>query len=660
MIVSIYIKEHEYLNISGQTMNFGGKYIYSFEEYGGKILVKRIINEKYISDFFNISESSCKVNLLSAIVGANGVGKSSVLDIIRSTFSNPNYLGDFTHNSSIILMEENEETKILHSNIVAEIYLLEADKEIKLNRADKNHYQSIYYSPHFDLKYHPNFDEIDPYDISLDKYIQKDLENADEKGTNENGWKYPLHEELKFKNSIRQIELMLSSIFQNNSVFSKIFNLPEYKTGVLYFRETNIDYDNKGKVNFSNTPMPLRSIIQLILDKLEEEYEKWHAIRIFDENDNVTNQEKVNKYLLERYVIQCFITTIINQMEKHNTWLEEGHIPEPYPMERFANNSAKEVFYYFIKESYIQIGNRQKHIFNSEDVIAFIEKLFTLFEKEKNPDKITKQSIWLDLSELKEILELHKEIITNLFHYYPKYERKIDEMDYVEGFLSFYPTDRNMSSGETATLNLFSKLYDFIDLNLVEERKSLPDRQNYILLLDEADLGFHPLWKKKYVNAILKSLPYFFENLPLKPNLQIIITTHDPLTLSDIPLNNVIFLQKQENFCGVVSRNDKIQKTFGANITDLLTHSFFVGDGLIGDFAKSKIEDTITWINENKTNQGENFEKELKYYKKVINLIDERVLKLKLTEMIIELVPDDDYHNQIIEEEIEKLKRLRK
>lgn len=64
---------------------------------------------------------------------------------------------------------------------------------------------------------------------------------------------------------------MQSSIFQNNSVFRDIFNLPEYKIGVLYFRETNIDYDDKGKVNFWNTPMPLQSIIQLILDKNRKE-----------------------------------------------------------------------------------------------------------------------------------------------------------------------------------------------------------------------------------------------------------------------------------------------------------------------------------------------------------------------------------------------------
>ncbi|MDO4727191.1 MAG: hypothetical protein Q4A56_08275 [Porphyromonadaceae bacterium] len=108
--------------------------------------------------------------------------------------------------------------------------------------------------------------------------------------------------------------------------------------------------------------------------------------------------------------------------------------------------------------------------------------------------------------------------------------------------------------------------------------------------------------------------------------------------------------------------NKNIKKeVFGANITDLLAHSFFVENGLIGDFAKSKIEETINWINEQRGKTlGQIDPDKLEYYKKVISLIDERVLKLKLTEMITELVPDDDYHNQIIEEEIEKLKRLRK
>lgn len=659
MIASIYLREHEYLKLrTPQTLNFGGKYLYSFEEQGEKILVKRTLNEKYIPDFFNISGSVCKVELLSAVVGQNGVGKSTVLDVIRKIFVEHIY--SMSYNDSTILVEVEGETKVLFSNYKVFMITDDGDQSPEsykeLEKIQTQDYQSIYYSPHFDLKYNPNFDEVDKYDISLDQFIKQDLEDKDKKGTDENGWRFPLHEELVFNNSMRQIEFLSSSIFKENFVFREVFDLPQYETGILYFRDVEIP-------DFHNTPMPLRPIIELILEKAENESRDWHSIRKFDKNHNVLNQAEVNRYLLERFVIKAFISIVIEQMEKENTWLEEGKIENPYDMNRFKDFSAKDLLFYFIKESYIEKGNFKKQIFDYDEIIPFFEKLDSLFEEETNPDDINKQSIRLNLDDVKEIMQLHKKIVINLLHYYPSNEGLVDKGDYTDGFIAFKPTDRNMSSGETAMLNFFSRLYSFIQDNLIEESKSLSNKENYILLLDEADLGFHPIWKKKYVDAILKALPYFFESLKEKPKLQIIITTHDPLTLSDLPINNVVFLQKEDKYCSVISGTDqnKIQKTFGANITDLLAYSFFVGDGLVGDFAKSKIEKTIIWINENKGKSLENINAdELEHHKKVINLIDERVLRLKLTEMITDLVPDNEYYNQAIDDEITKLNQLRK
>jgi predicted ATP-binding protein involved in virulence len=178
-------------------------------------------------------------------------------------------------------------------------------------------------------------------------------------------------------------------------------------------------------------------------------------------------------------------------------------------------------------------------------------------------------------------------------------------------------------------------------------------------------LEFHPVWKKRYVNAILKSLPHFFKSLDVVPKLQIIITTHDPLTLSDLPINNVVFLHKKGDYSTVINDTNKIQKTFGANITDLLAHSFFVEDGLIGDFAKSKIKGVIKWIEKNKNLSKEkkstsSFQEELKYNKKIINLIDEKIVKIKLAEMITEFTVDDEYYNEVIDKEIEFLRNKKK
>jgi hypothetical protein len=684
MIVGIYLKEHQYLIKEPQTLNFGGKYLYSFLPVGNDLIVRKKLNEKHIPDFFNISDSSCKINLLSAIVGQNGVGKSSILDVIRSVFIEHIY--SMPHSISTVLVEVEGETKVLYTNCKTYI-VVDDDKEQtnasirrdfklksildlkdedeknvyeELEEINLDDYQSLYYSPHFDLKYNNDFDEVDKYDISLDQFIKQDLEDTDKKGTNENGWRFPLHEELVFKNSMRQIDFLSSSIFKDNIIFREVFDLPQYEKGILHFRDVEIS-------DFHNTPNPLRPIIKLILEKVETESSEWHSIRKFDKKHDVLNQNEVNKYLLERFVIRAFISVVVKQMEKENTWLEEGKIDNPYDLTRFKETSAIELLFYFIKESYIEKADFKKSIFIADEIIPFFEKLEILFSKETDPYNITKQSIRLNLEEVKEILNLHRNIILNLRNYFPTLEGLHRDRDYIDGFISFRPTDRSLSSGENALLNFFSKLHSFIKDNLIEESKSLPYRKNYIILLDEADLGFHPVWKKRYVDAILKTIPYFFESLEVKPKLQIIITTHDPLTLSDLPINNVVFLYKDEGLCRIMSNDDKnkIQKTFGANITDLLAHSFFVEDGLIGDFSKSKIKEVIEWIKESKKSSDKfkstpKFIAQLEYYKSIVNLIDEKIVKMKLAEMITDLVPDNDYYNQIIESEIEFLRNRKK
>jgi predicted ATP-binding protein involved in virulence len=682
MIASIYLEKHEYLIKQPQIINLGAKYLYSFMRVDENIIVSRKLNDRYIPNFFDISESACKIKLLSAIVGQNGVGKSTILDCIRSIFVEHTY--SMPHNISTVLVEVNGETKVLISDSKVNLVLdhnddtnssvkrdfkiesvLKSEKEVisykELEVVDILEYQSLYYSPHFDLKYNSKFSEVDGYDISLDQFIKLDLLETDKWGTNENGIRFDLHDELLLKNSMRQIEFLNSSIFKNNLVFREVFNLPNYNTGILYIRDVVIP-------EFNDTPNPLRPIIKVILEKVKNENKNWIIIR--DENSHLEDkiqQALINRHFLERFVIKAFISTVIDQMEKRNTWLEEGKIEDPYNIDRFKHSSAKDVLFYFIKESYIESGKKKHPIFNYKEILPFFSTLESLFANETNPNYVTKQYIRLKLEDLKEVLELHKKIVLDLLHYYPAYDGLIDKTDYTNGFIAFRPTDRNMSSGENALLNFFSKLYSFIENNLVEQSKSLPDKRKYILLLDEADLGFHPVWKKRYVDAILKTLPFFFESLKVIPNLQIIITTHDPLTLSDLPINNVTFLQKDNGFCNAISDNgnNKIQKTFGANITDLLAHSFFVDNGLIGDFAKTKIKEVIDWVNESKVlsdkaKSSQEFGNKLDYYKKVVNLIDEKVVKMKLAEMITDLMPDIDYYNQVIDEEINFLINKRK
>lgn len=639
MIASIYIKEHSYLTDKPLTLNFGGKYLYSFEEIGESLIISRKKNEKYIPNFFNISESGSKIKLLSAIVGKNGVGKSSVLDIIRSIFSNP-YIFGFPHCIFVVLVEIEGKTKILYSTTSFEYFFSkESAKKIeKVN--ERESYQSIYYSPHFDLKYNPNYYELDKYDISLDEYIKEDLDEIDRKGTNERGWKYKLHQELKFKNTLRIIEFMDSIPFKK---ISEHFKLSGYDKVDLIFRDLLSDN------NFWNTPSQFRDIITQIKEKLEEEGRDWYKIRIFDKNNNVTNQDEVNKYLLRNFIIRSILSVICRILEEDagNFYLEEGEVEKE---ELFTNRklSAEQLFLLFLENSYVNRGRKNK-IFDERLYYQLFNEIDKVLLPISNPRDVTNQIIHTKLNDIKPIIDLHRKCVRNLVAYFKKNEDKnLNLYEFIS--INVY---KNMSSGEFAILNFFSKLYFF----LKTKPTTLFNKKNFILLLDEADLGLHPMWKKKFIDTILQSVPYFFEGLNSKPSLQIILTTHDPLTLSDIPKHNVIFLEKpEEGKCQISSR---VQKTFGANITDLLADSFFLEKGLIGDFARKKINDVIDWINENR-NKTEINEEELERYQKVIELIDERVIKLKLSDMITELLPDNTFYNEMIDKEIEKLQNQKR
>ena len=640
MIASIYIKEHSYLTDKPLTLNFGGEYLYSFEEIGKSLIISRKKNEKYIPNFFNISESDSKIELLSAIVGENGVGKSSILDIIRSVFSDP-YIFAFAHSIFVVLVEIEGKTKVLYSNTSFKYYLKESAKEIeKVNNSES--YQSIYYSPHFDLKYNSNYDELDKYDISLDEYIKEDLRYIEPSSD--------VHNQLCFKNTLRIIEFVSSDIFRREEILS-IFNIPNYEYVSLIFEQRKIKTNDNREILFHNTPFQFRGIINGIYKKLDYEiFTESNNLKKYDDNNNVINKITVKKYILKRILILSMLSVIIDMLEERNTYLDEGILENKDSLNEESSDIVT-LFLFFIKNTYVKNGGKYK-IFQDSFFEDFLDEIFNIIDSTVNENDITDNTtIRVKVENIKNLIKLHREIARGFMNY-PNMSsyKNINQYE----FITIDPLGRSMSSGELSILNFFSKLYYF----LVYKMPNLSNKQNYILLLDEADLGLHPMWKKRFIDIILKSVPYFFEGLNSKPNLQIILTTHDPLTLSDIPKHNVIFLEKtKEGKCQILS---KVQKTFGANITDLLADSFFIKDGLIGNFAKSKIEDVIDWINDIKSKRKVLLEEELEYCKNVIELIDERVIKLKLSEMITELLPDNTFYNEMIDKEIEKLQNQKR
>jgi ABC-type cobalamin/Fe3+-siderophores transport system ATPase subunit len=154
----------------------------------------------------------------------------------------------------------------------------------------------------------------------------------------------------------------------------------------------------------------------------------------------------------------------------------------------------------------------------------------------------------------------------------------------------------NLSSGEKELLRIRFYLEKIINSH---------NLKNTIILMDEINNYLHPNWQKllmEYLINIFKNKEY---------NIHFILTTHSPFILSDIPKQNIIFLDKDEKGnCKVVINGLKEKKqTFGANIHTLLSDSFFMEDGLMGEFAKGKINEIKKLY---QLTQNENIQKRLK------------------------------------------------
>ena len=154
---------------------------------------------------------------------------------------------------------------------------------------------------------------------------------------------------------------------------------------------------------------------------------------------------------------------------------------------------------------------------------------------------------------------------------------------------------------------------------------------NVLAILDEVELCFHPEFQRIYINKLLGTIKRLSFNKVL--GFHIILTTHSPFILSDIPESNILYLEDG------IRRNEshKFINPFSANINDILCQSFFMKtDGFIGEHAKHIIMSLSNYLDDNDTqndNNGNNYIKNnyIKWdrdsSKYVIDIIGEPLIK---------------------------------
>ncbi|EFA7558396.1 AAA family ATPase [Escherichia coli] len=170
-----------------------------------------------------------------------------------------------------------------------------------------------------------------------------------------------------------------------------------------------------------------------------------------------------------------------------------------------------------------------------------------------------------------------------------------------------------MSSGEQNLIKKMAGISKSIQLSIDEN----PNAKGFIILLDEYDENLHPEWARVFLNNLVN----FLENKYLTYEFQIIFSTHHPYLLSDLLRDNVIKLEKKRGSNSYVS--SKAVSTFASNIYDIMNDSFFLTQ-TIGEFAVKKINILLGDINKVNRNIDE---AEYEEILKKINDIDDDFIR---------------------------------
>lgn len=179
-----------------------------------------------------------------------------------------------------------------------------------------------------------------------------------------------------------------------------------------------------------------------------------------------------------------------------------------------------------------------------------------------------------------------------------------------------------LSSGEYALLRRFVRVNELLVCdsggrsNVINNMGYEVKCDGLMLYFDEADQSLHPEWQRKQLDWLLQFVSSKFETCAS----QLIIATHSPIVLSDMPCEHVLYLQNNEGRMQVEQRE---VRTFGSNIHTLFRDAFFLNDGTMGAFAERKINEIACSLQGNVSAET----------KKLIEEIGDDIIRNKLRQM---------------------------
>lgn len=562
--------------IEKQSINFSNEFsvLYSDE----KLLINS--NKNFTNNFW-----SEKISSISLILGKNGSGKTSILDIIgfnektrKKHYPRSRYFLIYHVTANVFYYEGTIFDKI--SNIIGRFtnksgFFFEfIDDQLAVVNNTHLHFTNIFYQR-----------VISNVPWASDKYIYKDSH--------------------KYINK-----------YAKNKVSSR--DILDFMTDVELVHKRKAAVAISQKKTYTNTPNQLLGIYMLKKDHLSESVNFTNFYKAISNHGNpFIRSTQDNFFDKKEYAKEYFILRLL---EKHFLYFiklvsEKKKVREKEIAIIDFNNRYKTVknFEEFQNELITNIINLRERNYNLIEFsnfydlrsrIDFLSQVISNLQLNlKNNFLIKKEMKFNDL--LKSLYDLPPEYFESKndinFNFanddFNKYKDFI--LAAFEEFQEVFKVSfKHFSDGELVYLNVFSNIYKIVKNS---------SEKNIILLLDEPDINLHPEWSRNFVNNLVSII-----NSEMRGgSIQIIITSHSPFMVTDFPKEN-IFAIRSDAKGNIDISNPKFG--FAANLYDIVSDTFFM-EYPIGQFAKLKLNS----VSKNKVDEKE--------IEKVINIIDDNFLK---------------------------------
>lgn len=541
---------------------------------------------------------------LSVIVGENGVGKTRLVNDILSQDEKKLFIYQLGNDKYIYLKlpDKNDRRRTGEHNFVRKCELeLKVSPEIEGQRYNAGHSDF----KEFQIVKFSNSIEKEGGTILLD--LSKDVSTTKllERNKHRTVVLEDMKNQISFIKELMEKETDLEKLFKSHPILRPIIS---NKQIVIAFRNTiqEVDFNQEWKFlaqrQLSHFKNRRARFIQYFFDILI-------YIVISNKNRKI-NDPEYNLELFNLFVKQTYreVPSYYNGQEIFGSLLKNSREEQRRELEKrlqAGDSKAKEFL-----DKVIAYNNFFEHAPNGKEMVSNYHSGRTK-QKKRLGNTIKTDKVF---EELRAIEGINDKIIEHLESLYSSADlidttNDIDQFSKIQQLLSILSQiegenyiltntgykniiDKFMgeitfswdglSSGELALLNLFGRLFSI--------KKGLK-AANILLLLDEVDLGLHPEWQRRWISVALPIIKEIFKG----KHIQIIMTTHSPIMLSDIYAENVIMLRKDTNGNRIIVENQGMEKnqvtTFGQNIHDLYRDSFFL-ESTRGEYAKEQIQET--------------------------------------------------------------------